>query len=319
MRSHPREGTKYPALASVGPGWPVARRGPSLTKLQWTQSDDARIRAPAKVHDKVSSTTIRPARAEDHAFVAAMVPELGSGDPPPSAERFAARMQAGTLIAEVGGRAAGYIHRQLLRGEVYVRHVVVAPGFRGRGVGRALMHAVRDEARKLGANTWRLNVKPENTPAVELYRSVGMLQVHTSVALRFAWGLEARLPAAPDPIELRTPPPENLPTLEARFGVPAGQLHSLSQTRGVFVRAVHRAHTTKAVGVVAFDVGFPGCFPFCIEDPADVGDTLRALQKLATQDDMGVVVEGHDTLAQALIDAGAEVKVRFVHMCGALG
>ena len=71
------------------------------------------------------------------------------------------------------------------------------------------------------------------------------------------------------------------------------------------------------LGVAAFDVTFPGCFPFRVGRAEDVGALLRGLRSLAEETDViGVVVEGHDALAELLIDAGAEVKLRFVHMRG---
>lgn len=51
--------------------------------------------------------------------------------------------------------------------------VAVHPGFRGTGLGRALMGFLHAAARAKGAEKVRLKVFPENTPAVGLYRNLG--------------------------------------------------------------------------------------------------------------------------------------------------
>jgi ribosomal protein S18 acetylase RimI-like enzyme len=56
---------------------------------------------------------------------------------------------------------------------LYLFDITVAPAYRGRGWGRALMLALEDEARRLGVGEIRLNVFGGNEVARGLYRSLG--------------------------------------------------------------------------------------------------------------------------------------------------
>ena len=59
-------------------------------------------------------------------------------------------------------------------GRVAVIHLLaVAPGARGRGVGRALLRAAVREARSRGAWSLRLDVFDNNAPAISAYRRAG--------------------------------------------------------------------------------------------------------------------------------------------------
>ena len=54
-----------------------------------------------------------------------------------------------------------------------VHDLAVLPDYRGRGIGRALLAAVEDRARKLGCCKLTLEVQSDNAPARALYRSAG--------------------------------------------------------------------------------------------------------------------------------------------------
>ena len=59
-------------------------------------------------------------------------------------------------------------------GRVAVIHLLaVAPGARGRGVGRALLRAAVREARSRGAWSLRLDAFDNNAPAISAYRRAG--------------------------------------------------------------------------------------------------------------------------------------------------
>ncbi|MBR8641254.1 GNAT family N-acetyltransferase [Streptomyces tuirus] len=85
------------------------------------------------------------------------------------------------LVAELGGVVAGYLrlgsatplacnaHVRMIRG------LAVAEEARGRGVGRALLRAAREEARRQGARRITLRVLGHNTPARKLYESEGFV------------------------------------------------------------------------------------------------------------------------------------------------
>ncbi|MFF0225605.1 GNAT family N-acetyltransferase [Streptomyces sp. NPDC004629] len=83
------------------------------------------------------------------------------------------------LVAELDGVLVGYIRLALptsLACNVHVRQIqglAVADAARGAGVGRALLRAVQDEARRRGARRITLRVLGHNTPARRLYESEG--------------------------------------------------------------------------------------------------------------------------------------------------
>jgi ribosomal protein S18 acetylase RimI-like enzyme len=91
-------------------------------------------------------------------------------------ERFGPRDH---LVAELGGQVVGYIRLGFptpLACNSHVRQIqglVVAEEARGAGVGRALLRAAQDEARRQGARRITLRVLGHNTPARRLYESEG--------------------------------------------------------------------------------------------------------------------------------------------------
>jgi ribosomal protein S18 acetylase RimI-like enzyme len=56
---------------------------------------------------------------------------------------------------------------------VNVHDLAVAPQFRGRGIGKALLEAVAADARALGCGKVTLEVRADNARAIDLYRRVG--------------------------------------------------------------------------------------------------------------------------------------------------
>lgn len=56
---------------------------------------------------------------------------------------------------------------------INIHDIAVAPAFRGRGIGRALLAAVEDEARKLGCCKLTLEVRSDNVVAQRAYLRAG--------------------------------------------------------------------------------------------------------------------------------------------------
>ncbi|KUN28541.1 acetyltransferase [Streptomyces antibioticus] len=85
------------------------------------------------------------------------------------------------LVAELDGRVVGYVRLAFptpLAANAHVRQIqgfAVAEEARGLGVGRALIRAVTEEARRRGARRLTLRVLGHNTPARKLYESEGFV------------------------------------------------------------------------------------------------------------------------------------------------
>jgi ribosomal protein S18 acetylase RimI-like enzyme len=72
-----------------------------------------------------------------------------------------------------------------------ITNVAVKPDYRRQGIARALMVAALDHLRSMSVRTALLNVRPDNTPAIRLYRELGFAEVE----LRGEWTCRPPLPA----------------------------------------------------------------------------------------------------------------------------
>ena len=130
--------------------------------------------------------TIRPATVADvDAAVALLVEVAGEGrwigtEAPVDVEQRRRRMvedvegeHAVVLVAEAGGQVVGELGLHLARYGVAELGMAVAAGWRGRGVGSALLAEAIDQARKAGAHKMALQVWPHNAAAIALYERFG--------------------------------------------------------------------------------------------------------------------------------------------------
>lgn len=260
---------------------------------------------------------VRPARPEDYEAFTGLFPELAVDDPTPSREKWLGDLVPTTLIAEgEGGEVLGYLFYQLLSDTGYVRHVVASPRHRRAGVGAQLMDAARARFEGAGAARWCLNVKPENAPAIALYRRVGMDKAHDSVALDAAWSVAAALP--PSALEAHVTVADEDAALEAAFGLPRGLVADFRARAGRVVLAVSDA--SGPLGLAVYDTGFNGAFPFAARSPEVARALLHAMRARAVSEapEVHLVVEANPALAAALVRAGARVKMAFCHYAGSL-
>jgi ribosomal protein S18 acetylase RimI-like enzyme len=132
-------------------------------------------------------TEIRAARAADEAELAGIDAVSWSPDVTPAGERpadapfFTDRTSPeDVLVALVDAQVAGYVslrqtiplpsHQHVLE----VSGLAVDPRFRGQGIGRRLVEAAKQEARRRGARKLSLRVLGPNTVAQRLYESCGL-------------------------------------------------------------------------------------------------------------------------------------------------
>ena len=95
------------------------------------------------------------------------------------------------LVAEEGGQVIGYAHASsydclYFPSLLNLLALAVAQDFQGQGHGRALMQALRDEAKAAGYTGIRINSGISRSAAHEFYRSLGCSE--KADQKRFYWG-----------------------------------------------------------------------------------------------------------------------------------
>ncbi|HWA71972.1 MAG TPA: GNAT family N-acetyltransferase [Polyangiaceae bacterium] len=99
---------------------------------------------------------LREATQGDYSAFVRLFPELAVTDPTPSRQAWQTNYVPSTTVACLGAVVVGYCYFQEYEDTGYIRHVVVAPDARRRGVGQSLMQAVGERLRAAGKKTWRL-------------------------------------------------------------------------------------------------------------------------------------------------------------------
>jgi GNAT superfamily N-acetyltransferase len=259
---------------------------------------------------------IRTATEADLPLYLRLLPELHVDDPPPSLERWRSELGPATLVATKDGLGLGFCWWQRLDGSGYIRQLVSAPEARRLGVGRALLEAVATKLRDAGCKTWRLNVKPDNAPALALYASLGFKREYGSASLGLDWDVLERLPRGS--LRVRRIEPDDEMRVEAHFQLPSGQLANARAARRVMLLAVDSSDAVH--GLALFNPDYPGSFPFRVTEKTATRALLEAMREnsLPGARQVGVVAEKDDELVGQLISAGATVRMVFEHHCGVL-
>lgn len=261
--------------------------------------------------------TVRPATPDDYGFFARLFPELRAPDAVPTADKFEREMMATTFIAERDGRPAGVAHWLVFTSTGHLRILISAPTERRRGVARELMTAVRARFREAGCERWQLNVFPDNEGAIALYESFGLAKAWRSRALWFPWSLvDDRPPADPTSSPRRIDPADDA-HVEHESGILPGLIAD-ARAKDRVLYMIERAEQVTAATV--FDPTFPGAYPFRAKTIDDAVSLLHALRPHArpTNDGLAIATEDQESLADALVTLGAQVRVETLHMRGAL-
>ncbi len=119
-----------------------------------------------------------PAMAELMAAVAAERDAIATEPPVDIGERTAlfARSAGESVVAVGGGRIVGMLHVEVSRHGFGDLGMLVDRGWRGRGVGSALVQTAIDWARGQGLHKLCLEVFAHNTAAIALYRKSGFAE-----------------------------------------------------------------------------------------------------------------------------------------------
>lgn len=81
------------------------------------------------------------------------------------------------LVAEEDGKLIGYVGSQSVAPEADVMNLAVAPEWRKKGIGRALMKALIEQLHSRGITALFLEVRVGNIPAQNLYRGLEFVEV----------------------------------------------------------------------------------------------------------------------------------------------
>jgi len=133
---------------------------------------------------------IRRALPEDHAAVARELADYLSyiGDALDAEgldhdiahwqEEYDGRTGVLLVVADAAGEVVGTAAVRLLEpGVGEIKRMWLRPAWQGRGLGRRLMDACLDEARRLGCRALRLDTQAKLEAAVHLYRAYGFSEV----------------------------------------------------------------------------------------------------------------------------------------------
>ncbi|MEM7283314.1 MAG: ribosomal protein S18-alanine N-acetyltransferase [Pseudomonadota bacterium] len=128
---------------------------------------------------KPISPRLRPMRIDDVASVVDI--ERASYQYPWTHGVFRDCIRVGYLctVLEFDGQIGGYCIMSFGAGEAHVLNLCIAQSIRGQGFGRASMSYMTEMARHKGARKVILEVRPTNTSALKLYRSLGFQQIGT--------------------------------------------------------------------------------------------------------------------------------------------
>jgi ribosomal protein S18 acetylase RimI-like enzyme len=134
--------------------------------------------------------TVRRALPEDHAAVAreladylafigdALDAEGLDHDIAHWQEEYDGRKGVLLVVADAAGEVVGTAAVRFLEPRVgELKRMWLQPAFQGRGLGRRLMDACLDEARRLGCRALRLDSQAKLEAAVRLYRAYGFGEI----------------------------------------------------------------------------------------------------------------------------------------------
>jgi RimJ/RimL family protein N-acetyltransferase len=128
---------------------------------------------------------VRPASVQDARDTAELFAEVAAerdgiaSEPPVDIEQRAAQfaLSAGhSMVAVAGDEVVGMIHLEVSRHGFGELGMLVRRGWRGQGIGSALLVAAEDLARDQGLHKLSLEVFAHNAAAIALYRKCGFSQ-----------------------------------------------------------------------------------------------------------------------------------------------
>ena len=77
------------------------------------------------------------------------------------------------VIAEIEGQVCGYVGVWKILDEGHITNVAVAPEFRRKHIGRAMLETLIEVTAQAGIERYTLEVRESNQPAISLYEGLG--------------------------------------------------------------------------------------------------------------------------------------------------
>jgi len=252
-----------------------------------------------------------------------MFPALGVEDPPPTAEMWERELVSRTFFVDgpegplayavvdvVGGGDIGFV----------VQLVVDAPA-RGQGLGRRVMRALAERFREQGCTQWRLNVKPDNAPALALYTSLGMRPARESVTLRVTRAQVEALPRATEPLEVVPVTEADHAALTEAFQLTPGKLAWFASFPShQLLRLARPGGAAMAAPLGFMDVRASGeiLYPLFATTPAHARVLLEEGFRQVGVERLRVVLTDDRPLLERLRAAGATVVLETLELRGPL-
>lgn len=91
-------------------------------------------------------------------------------------------VQAHVLVEDEKVVGYGELWSDAEEDEIELARIIVAPGIRGKGIGRVLVRRLLAQALKAGRSDVFMRVHPDNRPALRCYRRAGFVPVDAGLA-----------------------------------------------------------------------------------------------------------------------------------------
>lgn len=270
-----------------------------------------------------SDFTLRPGRREDHAAFVRMFAALGVEDAPPSLETWERELVSKSWFVDGPEGPLAYAVVDVMGGGdigFVVQLVVDAPA-RGKGLGRHVMRALAERFRARGCSQWRLNVKPDNAPALALYTSLGMRPARESVTLRVTREQVETLPRAMESLEVVPVTEADHAALTEAFQLMPGKLAWFASFPSHRLWRLKRPGETHALAPLGFmDVRAGGeiLYPLFAKGPGAARVLLEEGFRQVGVERLRVVLTDDRPLLERLRAAGATVVLETLELRGPL-
>ena len=262
--------------------------------------------------------TVRDATARDYEAACDLWRAFGADQPAPAEADWNARYREHILflVDDATGDIAGYALCVPYGSRGDIRHIMVTPAWRGKGIGRQLMDAVRTRLRARACTDWRLEVRDHNAAAIALYRSAGMQVLHVLITLRMTRETAARFGATRSgALRVREVEPHDDLALEAHFDLGQGYLARCRKVPSSYVWRID--DNTLAHYRVELAPELSLLFPFRAASPEHAAHIVAAAVDAGMQSHLEILVAG-DEAAAPLAAAGGHITERNLEMGGPL-